>query len=290
VKAVFVDKASGFKWSLTMKSKDQLPDALVEYCDLMESYGHKLNHFRSDDEAVYKTPIMKSIFKKYGITATQSAPDLYQWNGLSEASDKKSKSIVTSMLACAKHLTESFWTKTRELSSLIHSMGPCNIRGKENMTKFQAVRGYMPDLNNIVLLPFGQPVEFHVPKAERGIFHEKSRPGSYVGASLSHPASIQVWSHNTRRIITTASFKVKHVISDPDKVYDRSVFRDDEDGDESIIHDIRNTEDVPGLLTRKRTMDINRALSKSYSEVSTIDSIGSESVLSQEGVTTQDHK
>ena len=78
VKAIFVDKASGFKWSLTMKTKDQLPDAVIEYCDLMESYGHKLSNFRSDDEAVYKTPTMKSIFKRYGITATQSAPDLHQ--------------------------------------------------------------------------------------------------------------------------------------------------------------------------------------------------------------------
>ena len=159
------------------------------------------------------------------------------------------------MLSCAKHLTESFWTKAWELSNLIHSMGPCNIRGKENMTKFQAVRGYMPNLNNIILLPFGQPVEFHVPKSERGMFHEKSRAGSYVGASLSHPASIQVWSHNTRRIITTTSFRVKHVISDPDKVYDRSVFRDDDDCDERVIHDIRVTEDIPGPLNQTRTKD-----------------------------------
>ncbi|NDB87310.1 MAG: hypothetical protein EB127_32200 [Alphaproteobacteria bacterium] len=142
--------------------------------DLMESYGHKLKNFRSDNEAMYKTQTMKAICKRYGITASQSAPDLHQWNGLAESANKKSKAMVTSMLACAKHLTESFWTKAWELSDLIHSMGPCNIQGKAGMTKFQAVRGYIPDLNNIILLPFGQPVEFHVPKDERGMFHEKS--------------------------------------------------------------------------------------------------------------------
>jgi hypothetical protein len=121
------------------------------------------------------------------------------------------------------------------------------------------------------------------------MFHEKSRAGSYVGASLSHPASIQVWSHNTRRIITTASFKVKHVISDPDRVYDRSVFRDDDDCDERIINDIRNTEDIPGALTRKRTTDINRALSQSDIDALTTSSVVSGSMLPQEGVTTDNH-
>ena len=91
VRAVFVDKASGHKWSLTMKQKEQLPDSFIEYCDMMNSYGHKLQLFRSDDEAVYKTPTMKAIFKRYNLTATQSAPDLHQWNGLAEASNKKSK-------------------------------------------------------------------------------------------------------------------------------------------------------------------------------------------------------
>ena len=144
------------------------------------------------------------------------------------------------------------------------------------MTKFQAVRGYIPDLNNIILLPFEQPVEFHVPKDERGMFHEKSRAGSYVGASLTHPASIQVWSHNTRRIITTASFRVKHVMTDPDRVFDRSVFRDEDDMDDSVITDIRPPESIAGPITRKRTVDLNRSTSSESLETSSIDSSISE--------------
>jgi len=177
VKAVFVEKASGYKWSMTMKTKDNLPEAFAEYCRMMTSYGHHLRHLKSDDEAIYKSPAMKVVLKEFQMTASQSASNMKQWNGLAESNIKKSKSVVTSMLSIAKHLSESFWTKAWELSDLIHSLGPCNIVGKGNVTKFQCVRGYAPDLNSIILLPFGQPVEFHIPKAERGTFHEKSRAG-----------------------------------------------------------------------------------------------------------------
>ena len=216
-KAVFVDKASGFKWSMTMKSKSQLPEALTSYCEFMRLHGHNLKEFISDDEAVYKTTEMKRLMSYYGISATQSPPDQHHMNGLAEAANKKSKAMVTSMLACAQHLTESFWTYAWDHADLLHSLGPSSQPGKSNITKWEAVRGTVPDLNSIVLLPFGQPVEYHVPKDQRGNFHPKSRAGSYIGADLSHPGAIQVWSHSTRRTISTTSFKVKHALPDPDK-------------------------------------------------------------------------
>ena len=86
-----------------------------------------------------------------------------QWNRLAESNVKKSKSMLTSMLSIAKHLSESFCTKAWELSDLIHSLGWCKIVGKGDITKFQSIRGYAPDLNSIILLPFGQPVEFYIP-------------------------------------------------------------------------------------------------------------------------------
>ena len=136
VKAVFVDKVTGYKWSMTMRTKDTLPEAFAEYCRMMTSYGHHLKHLKSDDEAVYKTPAMKLILKEFKMTSSQSAPNMKQWNGLAESNIKKSKSMVTSMLSIAKHLSESFWTKAWELSDLIHSLGQCKIVGKGNITKF----------------------------------------------------------------------------------------------------------------------------------------------------------
>jgi hypothetical protein len=90
VKAVFVEKASGYKWSMTMKTKDNLPEAFAEYCRMMTSYGHHLRHLKSDDEAVYKSPAMKLILKEFQMTASQSAPNMKQWNGLAESNIKKS--------------------------------------------------------------------------------------------------------------------------------------------------------------------------------------------------------
>jgi hypothetical protein len=86
--------------------------------------------------------------------------------------------MVTSMLACARHLSEVFWSQAWEQSDLIHALGLCSIKGKENITRFEAVRRVVPDLHSIVMLPFGQPVEYHIPKDQRGKFFEKSRRGS----------------------------------------------------------------------------------------------------------------
>ena len=134
----------------------------------MLQHGHSLTDFKSDDEAVYKTPQMKQLYKQFKVQASHSSPDIHQWNGLAEASNKKSSNMVTSMLSCAKHLSEVFWSKAWEQADLIHSFGPFSIKGQNNISRFEAVRKRKPDLNSIIMLPFGQPVEFHIPKDQRG--------------------------------------------------------------------------------------------------------------------------
>ncbi|NBO66508.1 MAG: hypothetical protein EBU88_16965, partial [Acidobacteria bacterium] len=176
-----------------------------------------------------------------------------------ESANKKSKAMVTSMLQCAQHLTESFWVKAWEQADLIHSLGSCSQPGRGHMTKYEAIRGRVPDLNQIILLPFGQPVEFHVPKDQRGSFHAKSRAGSYIGADLNHPGAIQVWSHATRKAISTTSFKVKHALPDPDKVFERIMFRDADDLDDTPVTSLVPANELEGPTTRGRSRLIETA-------------------------------
>jgi hypothetical protein len=144
--------------------------------------------------------------------------------------------MVTSTLSCARHLSEVFWSKAWDQVDLIHSLGPCSIKGKEHMTRFETVRK-VKTVNTIIMLPFEQPVEFNIPKDQSGKFFDKSRRGSYIGASLDHPGSIQVWSHSTRKKVTTGSFRVMHSIPDPEIRHDRSMFRDDTDTcDTNVIY------------------------------------------------------
>jgi hypothetical protein len=224
----------------------------------MQQHGHSLTHLKTDDEAVYKTPIMKQLYAKFLSSATHSSPDIHQWNGLAEASNRKSGNMVTSMLACARHLSEVFWSKAWEQADLIHSLGPCSIKGKEHMTRFEAVRKVKPDLNAIVMLPFGQPMEFHIPKDQRGRFFEKTRRGSYIGASLDHPGSIQVWSHSTRKKITTGSFRVLHSLPNPELQHDRTMFRDSDDVGDETEYDLRTATEIPGAVTRQRSSEISK--------------------------------
>ena len=110
------------------------------------------------------------------------------------------------------------------------------------------MRKLKPDLNSIIMLPFGQPVEFHIPKDQRGKFFDKSRRGSYIGASLDHPGSIQVWSHSTKKKVTTGSFRVMHSLPDPDVQHDRTMFRDDADKSDVEEHDLRAPTLIPGSI------------------------------------------
>jgi hypothetical protein len=153
--------------------------------------------------------------------------------------------MVTSMLSCARHLSEVFWLKAWEHADLIHSFGPCNIKGKENLTKYEAIRGVKPNLNDIVMLPFGISVEFHIPKDQRGKYFDKTRRGSYVGASLDHHGSIQVWSHSTRKKITTGSFRVLHEVQPAEIIHDRSLYRDKGDTSSAKEYDLRAPKEFP---------------------------------------------
>jgi hypothetical protein len=244
---------------MTMKNKSQLPEAFSEYCEFMLLHGHTLKEFISDDEAVYKTPEMKRLLAIHKMVARQSPPDEHHINGLAESANKKSKAMVTSMLQCAQHLTESFWVKAWEQADLIHFLESCSQPGRGHMAKYEAIRGHVPDLNQIILLPFGQPVEFHVPKDQRGSFHAKSRAGSYIGADLNHPGAIQVWSHATRKAISTTSFKVKHALPDPDKVFERIMFRDADDLDDTPVTSLVPANELEGPTTRGRSRLIETA-------------------------------
>jgi hypothetical protein len=96
-RAIFVDKATGFKWSVSLPKKSHLPEAFTGYCEFMNQHGHTMTHFKSDDEVVYKTPEMKRLYKKFKVNPTHSSPNIHQWNGLAESSNKKSSNMVTSM-------------------------------------------------------------------------------------------------------------------------------------------------------------------------------------------------
>jgi hypothetical protein len=45
-RAIFVDKATGFKWSAVLPKKSHLPQAFTGYCDFMFQHGHTFSHFK----------------------------------------------------------------------------------------------------------------------------------------------------------------------------------------------------------------------------------------------------
>ena len=77
-RAVFVDKVTGFKWSASLPKKSHLPEAFKQYCEFMHQHGHSLTSFKTDDESLFKTPVMQQLYKRFVSTATQSSPNIHQ--------------------------------------------------------------------------------------------------------------------------------------------------------------------------------------------------------------------
>jgi hypothetical protein len=76
-RAIFVDKATGFKWSASLPKKSHLPEAFTQYCEFMHQHGHVLTNLKTDDEALYKTPVMKQLYKRFISNATHSSPNIH---------------------------------------------------------------------------------------------------------------------------------------------------------------------------------------------------------------------
>ena len=48
-RAVFVDKATGFKWSASLPTKNHIPEAFTQYCEFRLQHERSLTDFKSDD-------------------------------------------------------------------------------------------------------------------------------------------------------------------------------------------------------------------------------------------------
>ena len=213
---------------------------------------------------------MKKILLESGVTMIMSPTNIKEWNGLAEQGHGQSGRTVTSIRP-----------KAWEYSDLLHNFESCMISGKEHLSRLEATTGERPNLNKVVLLPFGQPVEYFIGKALReGSFSSHCYPGIFVGASDKIEKGIQVYNIQTKVVIHTANFSVMEHMPDPYTVLPKSWFNDTE-----IKRNLKEAEvEAPnrtGVITRRAreketALEANR--SKEASQESLSDATVSESI------------
>jgi hypothetical protein len=106
----FVDKATGKKFMVLVKSKEALAPAFEEFLSMIKKHGYTVNTFRSDSEAVYKTKEVEAVLKKYDVKEHVFSPRYQkEYNGLAEAGMQPVQNCVTSIFSCQQHAPEGFW-------------------------------------------------------------------------------------------------------------------------------------------------------------------------------------
>lgn len=213
----FTDKATGYRISHPFQKdgKKEIPKILDFIVTHYRKFGHHSDEFRSpidilksDSESVYKSTFIKDVLDKHGITPIYSPPEQKQYNGLAESTHKIGGMKVSSMYACAPHVPEQKWLSAWNLADHISNMYRSNIPGSDK-TRFEEFRDEKPDMTKIILLPYGQPIEYFIPKAVReGKFGAHSAIGIYEGPDLDIPGNIWVYGYKSKRSVSRNTYRI----------------------------------------------------------------------------------
>ena len=223
--SLFVDKASGFvkssfyKWSVKKQVSEKENDNMknievfksIEWCmDIYKLYGHNISTLQSDSINIYKSDKVKSLCLKNGIKQDTSPVGQHSHNGLAEVTIKIISNKVTSMLYMAPYFPIQHWTRAWELAELVNNFR-CSKIPDSNITRWEQFTHERPNFKNLVIMPFGQPIEYLLPVSMRiGKLQEHSRLGMYCGPDLSagNKGSIIIWNPKTLRFISQSTYKI----------------------------------------------------------------------------------
>jgi len=223
--SLFVDKATGFvkssfyKWSnkkqISEKDNESIKDIEVfesiEWCiNMYKLYGHSISTIQSDSINIYKSEKVKSLCLKNGIRQDPSPAGQHSHNGLAEITIKIISNRVTAMLCLAPYFPIQHWTRAWELAEIINNLR-CSRIPDSNITRWEEFTHERPNYKNLIILPFGQPIEYLLPVSMRtGKLTEHSRLGMYCGPDLSveNKVSIIIWNPKTLRLISQSTYKI----------------------------------------------------------------------------------
>ena len=205
-----------------------------------------------------------------GIRQQFSPPDAKEYNGSVESYIGHIGRKVTSMMACAPHVKEHMWGYAWDLAENLDLLRPSPIPGQGHRTRYFSFYKSVPDLNEMIVLPFGQPVEYRVPLDQRpGKFSSRSYTGIYMKYSMSIPGGILVYSYTTKAFVDTNSFVVLSEVPSPWVVYPREFFAATSEGMESGPLDVQ----APGTRTRGRAIREERAIAARNDQSSTLPNV-----------------
>lgn len=216
---IAMDEASGFITALGRKSKAN-PEIVVDnLIDIWWTKHRQLKHVKADDEFILKDDIAvldgSTIFihqppPNDHRRVTHSVESALRW--IQELGQKQMNRLYD--LVRQGWITESQWVKLWYHATLyaikIWNLSPSNSNA--SITRYEHWHGIKPDLQTMVLLPFGTLIMTR--RGTVGSFG-RSTPGIYIGASPTVPGGIMIYNPRKSSVLQSGSFVPKAYVPRP---------------------------------------------------------------------------
>ena len=197
------------------KSAKELSIILKNQCAYYAKFGHHTDQYnapiekiKADAESVYRSKLIKEFCNQKGINIEFSPPHAHEYNGLIESHNKIIANKLTAFYASSPWMPEALWHYGWQYADATENMRPTK-RSKFNMSRTEDFTSQKPNFKSSVYLPWGQPVEAYIPKAQRtGKFKEKSFTGMYLGPSENIVGGILIWNPITKTAIDRDTYRL----------------------------------------------------------------------------------
>ena len=144
---LIVDDYSRYMWVYLVKTKDQVPEILIEFFKGVENkIGKKVKALRTDNGGEFTSQVLGNYCKERGIHRQFTAPYTPQQNGVVERRNQTVIGTARCILKAMK-VPQNFWGEAVHHSIYLLNRSP--TKALVNMTPFEKLTGAKPDFKNV---------------------------------------------------------------------------------------------------------------------------------------------
>lgn len=216
----YVDLKSGFLKPMPVHAKTDVVENTKKITAFYRRYNHDIRVLKSDSESVYKSEKMKSVLDDLLIEPQFDAP--YTHATLIEIRHRLAGNKVTSMFSAAPHVPHELFFEA--VKTFCHTENLFSHPNSEGKSAYEVFTGAKPDLAKFPLLPFGAPVEVHMPAEQRhGKFEDKSVSCMYLGIEDGTVGAIRVWNPISKTVLVRNQYTVLPFVPSDWPIYNKAM-------------------------------------------------------------------
>eukprot|EP01032_Pedospumella_encystans_P010975 gene10975-12802_t len=216
----YVDLKSGFLKPMPVFAKTDVLENTKKINAFYRRYNHDIRVLKSDSESVYKSEKMKSAMDELLIEPQYDPP--YTHATLVEIRHRLAGNKVTSMFSAAPHVPHELFFEA--VKTFCHTENLFSHPNSEGKSAYELFTGVKPDMAKFPLLPFGAPVEVHVPAEQRhGKFEDKSVSCMYLGIEDGTVGAIRVWNPLSKTVLVRNQYTVLPFVPSDWPIYNKAM-------------------------------------------------------------------